>query len=100
MAEQNPAESFGDALQQFEQDGDVDAFVDGVFTEDADLLRPEVYQRREGRNGAREFWRAYRAQFDSVLLGAPGSPPRTPSVCSSGPATAACRAAAGSATAA
>jgi ketosteroid isomerase-like protein len=66
MAEQNPAQSFGDALQQFEQDGDVDAFVDGVFTEDAELLRPEVHQRREGRDGAREFWRAYRAQFDSV----------------------------------
>ena len=61
------AERFAQALQQFEQDADVDSFVEAVFSDDAELHRPEHRDQTErGPEGAKQFWRQYRAQFDRV----------------------------------
>ena len=63
---QDRAQRFADALQRFEKDGDLDAFVDGVFRDDVELHRPEQQQVLSGRDGARTFWQQYRAQFQEV----------------------------------
>lgn len=63
---QDRAQHFADALQRYEQDGDLDGFVDAVFSEDVELYRPEQQQSLTGPDGAREFWRQYRAQFAEV----------------------------------
>ena len=63
---QDRAARFADALQRYEQDGDLDAFVDGVFADEVELYRPEQQQALSGRDGARQFWQQYRAQFDEI----------------------------------
>lgn len=63
---QDRAQRFAHALQRFEQDGDVDVFVNDVFDEDVQLFRPQQQQALQGRDGAREFWRQYRTQFKHV----------------------------------
>jgi len=60
------AQAFADALNSLESDGDVDGFVDEVFSSDAELLRPETEQQLSGRSGAVEFWSQYLAQFDEI----------------------------------
>ena len=59
------AQSFADALQRLEQDGDLDAFVD-VFSDEVELVRPEPGGRESGREGARRFWQAYLDQFSEI----------------------------------
>lgn len=61
----NRASAFADALQQFEQDGDLDAFV-RIFTDDAELLRPEQRSGQSGSEGAKVFWQAYLDQFGQI----------------------------------
>jgi ketosteroid isomerase-like protein len=56
---------FAEALQACERTGDVDELV-ALYEEDCtsgNVLRPDEYR---GRDGARDFWRRYRAQFDDV----------------------------------
>ena len=60
------AQHFAEALQRYEQDRDVDRFVGDVFTDDAELFRPEQEQALRGRDGARQFWQQYRDQFGEV----------------------------------
>ncbi len=61
------AERFARALQQFEQDADVDQFVGAVFSDDAELHRPEHRDQTErGADGARQFWQQYRSQFEEI----------------------------------
>ncbi len=59
------ASAFAEALQQFEQDGDLDAFV-RIFTDDAELLRPEQRSGQSGSAGAKAFWQAYLDQFETI----------------------------------
>jgi ketosteroid isomerase-like protein len=59
------ASAFADALQRFEQDHDLDAFV-AVFAEEAELLRPEQRSGERGTDGARSFWQAYLDQFGEI----------------------------------
>jgi ketosteroid isomerase-like protein len=59
------ASAFAEALQQFEQDGDLDAFV-RIFTDDAELLRPEQRSGQSGSAGAKAFWQAYLDQFGQI----------------------------------
>jgi ketosteroid isomerase-like protein len=59
------ARDFADALQRFEQDRDLDAFVPR-FADDATLLRPEPGGQESGPDGARRFWQAYLDQFETV----------------------------------
>ena len=59
-------QAFADALNSLESDGDVDGFVDKVFSSDVELLRPETEQQVSGRSGAVEFWSQYLAQFDEI----------------------------------
>ncbi len=61
----NRASAFADALQQFEQDGDLDTFI-RVFTDDAELLRPEQRSGETGSAGAKAFWQAYLDQFGEI----------------------------------
>ena len=63
---QDRAQKFADALQRFDRDGDVDAFVGGAFAEDVQLFRPEREQAVQGPDGAREFWQQYRGQFSEI----------------------------------
>ena len=60
------AQRFAEALQRYEQDGDVEQFVGDVFADDVELLRPEQEQVQHGRDGARSFWQQYRGQFQKV----------------------------------
>ena len=60
------AQAFADALQQLEKNGDIDAFVQSQFAEDATLSRPEVDQQVSGTAGAREFWQQYLGQFSDI----------------------------------
>lgn len=64
--EHSHARRFADALQRFEQDGDIDRFVRDIFTDDAELLRPELVHQSSAHEGAEEFWRQYRDQFRSI----------------------------------
>ena len=62
------ASAFAEALQQFEQDRDLDRFA-GVFAADAEVLRPE--QRPDagdarGSDGVRGFWQQYLDQFGRI----------------------------------
>jgi ketosteroid isomerase-like protein len=65
VPETNRAQDFADALQQLEQDRDLDAFV-SRFAGDAVLLRPEPGGQETGRDGARRFWQAYLDQFETI----------------------------------
>lgn len=62
------AQAFADALQQLEQDGDVDAFVSKVFADDPELHRPELEHTpgERGHDGASRFWQQYLSQFDRI----------------------------------
>ena len=60
------ASAFAERLNQLEADGDVESFVAGVFTDDAELVRPEAHQRLQGGPGARSFWQQYLDHFDTV----------------------------------
>ena len=63
----NGAQRFADALQEFEQSGDVQAFVGSVFADDAELHRPEHRGQTEtGQQGATAFWEQYKSQFDEI----------------------------------
>lgn len=62
----NPAQSFADALQQLERDGDVAAFVQNTFSDDAELVRPETDQAERGADGATRFWQQYLDQFQQI----------------------------------
>lgn len=56
---------FIEGLQRLESSGDPDALA-ALFADDADVgnvLVPEAYH---GRDGAREFWTAYRKHFGEV----------------------------------
>ena len=64
MAE-NRASAFAQALQQFEQDRDLDTFT-RVFAPDAQLLRPEQRGGEQGEDGVRTFWQQYLDQFATV----------------------------------
>lgn len=59
------ADDFIAAMQTLERDGDVGALA-GLYADDCtvgNVLEPEAFQ---GRSGAEEFWRRYRATFDQV----------------------------------
>lgn len=61
------AQRFAHALQEFERNGDVQAFVGAVFADGAELHRPEhLGQTETGQQGAAAFWEQYRAQFDEI----------------------------------
>ena len=59
------ASAFAQALQQFEQDHDLDAFA-RVFTDDAQVLRPEQRGGGQGPDGVRTFWQQYLDQFGTI----------------------------------
>ena len=59
------ASAFADALQRFEQDHDFDTFT-AVFSEDAELRRPEQKDRQPGQHDVRRFWQAYLDQFQDI----------------------------------
>jgi len=59
------ASAFADALQQFEQDRDLETFA-RVFTDDAELLRPERHSGETGPDGVAAFWKAYLDQFGEI----------------------------------
>ncbi len=61
----NPTEQFAAALNQFEDDRDLDAFVK-IFADQAELHRPETGQEVDGDSGARQFWQEYRAMFGDI----------------------------------
>lgn len=61
----NRAQTFAEALQQFEKDRDVDAFAQR-FTDDAELVRPEQGGATSGSQGVRGFWTAYLDQFGQI----------------------------------
>ena len=61
----NRATAFADALQRFESDRDLDAFIQ-VFADDAELLRPEQRSGEKGAPGARAFWQQYLDQFGEI----------------------------------
>ena len=57
--------AFAQALQQFEQDHDLDAFA-RVFADDAQVLRPEQRGGEQGVDGVRTFWQQYLDQFATI----------------------------------
>lgn len=57
------ARSFADALQRFENDGDVSSFA-RMFATDAITQRFDARGERHGE--VEQFWREYYAQFDTV----------------------------------
>ena len=59
------AQQFADALQQLEQDRDLDAFLER-FADDVRLFRPEAGGQESGVEGARRFWQAYLDQFGQI----------------------------------
>ena len=59
------AQTFADALQRLEQDGDLDAFLT-QFAGDVQLMRPETGGHEQGADGARRFWQAYVGQFADI----------------------------------
>jgi ketosteroid isomerase-like protein len=59
------AQQFADALQQLEQDRDLDAFLER-FADDVRLFRPEAGGQESGVEGARRFWQAYLDQFEEI----------------------------------
>lgn len=59
------AQDFADALQRFEQNRDIEAFLP-VFAEDVELRRPETKDVQQGVDGARDFWQRYLEQFDEI----------------------------------
>jgi ketosteroid isomerase-like protein len=59
------AQTFAQALQQFEKDHDLDAFA-RVFADDAQLLRPEQRGGEQGADGVRAFWQQYLAPFETI----------------------------------
>ena len=61
----NRASAFAEALQQFEQDRDLDAFA-RVFSDDVELLRPERRSGETGRDGVATFWQSYLDQFGEI----------------------------------
>ena len=60
------AQGFAAQLNDLEASGDVERFVASVFTDDAELVRPEAQQHRQGGRGARAFWQQYLAHFDTI----------------------------------
>lgn len=60
------AQEFADQLNALEADGDVEAFVAAVFSDDVVLVRPETGQQLSGHDGAQTFWQEYLAQFNRV----------------------------------
>ncbi|MGI3785822.1 MAG: nuclear transport factor 2 family protein [Janthinobacterium lividum] len=60
------AQRFADRLQELEETGDVPAFVASVFSDDAELVRPELGHQNQGREGARMFWEQYLSFFDAI----------------------------------
>ena len=62
----NRAQGFAAHLNELEAGGDVEQFVASVFTEDAELVRPEAQQQLQGGSGARVFWEQYLAHFDTI----------------------------------
>ncbi|MBM9466439.1 nuclear transport factor 2 family protein [Nakamurella leprariae] len=61
-ASQDRAQAFADAVVRLESSGDLGTFVD-LFADDAELVRPETGQQLAGRDGARDYWQQYLAQF-------------------------------------
>ena len=59
------AERFMSALRQAESSHSVDPLV-AVFAGDAELENPARSVRRNGTDGARDFWRDYLSAFDRV----------------------------------
>lgn len=59
------ASAVAEALQQFEQDRDLDTFA-CVFTDDVELLRPERCTGETGRDGVAAFWQSYLDQFGVI----------------------------------
>ena len=59
------AEEFINALRQLEERGDVEAIIP-VFAEDAELSNPTDNSPHRGREGAKEFWGAYRRTFTEI----------------------------------
>lgn len=56
---------FVDALRQIEDQGQLDPMV-ALFTDDAELWNPELPRPLKGKEGARQFWREYKATFSAV----------------------------------
>ncbi len=59
------ADAFIEALGRLERDRDVDTIV-GLYADDAvagNVLRPDEFK---GKDGAREFWAAYRDEFGEI----------------------------------
>lgn len=57
--------TFIDALHALERSGDAEQLA-ALFADDAELGNVTLGKRFRGRDGAREFWNAYRASFDSI----------------------------------
>ena len=60
------AQAFADALQQLEQNSDVERFVAAVFASDVELVRPESQQALTGNSGAQAFWEQYLDYFQTI----------------------------------
>lgn len=60
------AQAFADQLNELESGGDVERFVNEVFSTEVELVRPEAHQQLAGQDGARTFWSQYLAHFDSI----------------------------------
>jgi ketosteroid isomerase-like protein len=61
----NRTSAFADALQRFEQDHDLATFA-AVFTEDAEMSRPERQQTQPNQQDVSTFWLAYLEQFHDI----------------------------------
>lgn len=56
---------FADALRAYEQDGDLDRFIE-CFDEGCEISNVASPRTFQGKDGAREFWREYRGTLTDV----------------------------------
>jgi ketosteroid isomerase-like protein len=59
------AQRFVAALEKLEQDRDLETIA-ALFSEDAEIDNVTSVAGKEGKQGAREFWRVYRETFDEM----------------------------------
>jgi ketosteroid isomerase-like protein len=64
MAEQL-AKQFVEALRKLERERDLET-ITSLFAEDAKIDNVTSVSGKEGKQGAREFWRVYRETFDEM----------------------------------
>lgn len=65
MSEETVGQRFMSALQQLDSSGETDA-IEALFSDEAELLRPEVDKAGSSNQEPARFWSEYRDQFSSV----------------------------------